>query len=68
LDPEQDLRAKAMRSDGPAFEFPAELTSQTGVSLIEDEKLLPRALRSWVPGEIEAGRAPVLTIDEGGAT
>jgi predicted GNAT family acetyltransferase len=34
---------------------------------VEDEQLLNRNFSGWVPGEIEAGRAPVMAIIENGA-
>ncbi len=34
--------------------------------VVEDERLLERHFRGWVPGEIAAGRSPVLAIVEAG--
>jgi GNAT superfamily N-acetyltransferase len=50
---------------GPAFAFPDDLESPSGTVLIEDEALLDHHFRGWVPGEIAAGRAPVVAIVQG---
>jgi hypothetical protein len=55
-----------MESDGPAFEFPKTLVQSPDVVVVEDEQLLKRNFSGWVPGEIEAGRAPVMAIVEDG--
>jgi predicted GNAT family acetyltransferase len=34
--------------------------------VVEDERLLERNFRGWVPGEIAAGRSPVLAVVEDG--
>lgn len=57
---------KTRRSDGPAFEFPDSLAQSADVVVVEDERLLERNFRGWVPGEIAAGRSPVLAIVENG--
>ena len=57
---------KAMESDGPAFEFPEALVQPSDVVVVEDEQLLNRNFTGWIPGEIEAGRAPVMAIVEDG--
>ena len=57
---------KTMESDGPAFEFPKELVQSPDVVVVEDEQLLNRNFSGWIPGEIEAGRAPVMAIVEDG--
>jgi len=57
---------KVMESDGPAFEFPDALVHSPDVVVVEDEQLLNRNFSGWVPGEIEAGRAPVMAIVEDG--
>lgn len=51
---------------GPAFIFPDEVAEPAGVSIITDERLLERNFKGWVPGEIAAGRSPVLAIFEDG--
>lgn len=61
------LRASKLReSDGPAFEFPESLVSPDDVFVINDEQLLAHNFRGWVPGEIEAGAAPMLAIIQDG--
>jgi GNAT acetyltransferase-like protein len=61
------LKKPATRvSDGPAFEFPDSLAEPSDVVVVEDERLLEQNFRGWVPGEIDAGCAPVLAIVEGG--
>lgn len=55
---------KTHRSDGPAFEFPDSLAQSADVVVVEDERLLEHNFRGWVPGEIAAGRSPVLAIVE----
>jgi len=57
---------KTRRSDGPAFEFPDSLAQSADVVVVEDERLLEHNFRGWAPGEIEAGRSPVLAIVENG--
>jgi len=52
---------------GPACSFPESITEPEGVVRIEDEQLLDRHFRGWVPGEIAAGRGPVLAIVDDGA-
>lgn len=61
---EQRSPAKLNESDGPAFVFPASLPSSGNTVVVEDEQLLEHNFRGWVPGEIAAGRAPVLAIIE----
>ena len=57
--------AKIRESGGPAFEFPVSLVAQPeNVIAIEDEQLLEPNFRGWVPGEIHAGRSPLLAIVE----
>ena len=51
---------------GPAFEFPDSIAEPEEVVLIQDEALLQRHFRGWIPGEIAEGRAPVMAICEGG--
>jgi hypothetical protein len=57
---------KTRQSDGPAFTFPQVLVRPTDVVVVEDERLLEHNFRGWVPGEIAAGRSPVLSIVEDG--
>jgi hypothetical protein len=47
---------------GPAFTFPEAVSRPAGVVVVEDESLLQRHFRGWIPGEIAAGRAPVLAV------
>lgn len=51
---------------GPAFTFPEQIAPPTNVVVVDDERLLERNFRGWVPGEIAAGRSPVLAVLEGG--
>jgi hypothetical protein len=51
---------------GPAFTFPQSLPQPTGVVEIDDEGLLEHHFQGWMPGEIRAGRAPMLAILEQG--
>ncbi len=51
---------------GPAFTFPDAMTPPTDVVVIEEERLLERHFRGWLPGEIAAGRSPVLAVVEEG--
>lgn len=53
-------------SSGPAFAFPDHIDRSTGIKEIDDERLLLHHFRGWVPGEIAAGRAPVMAIVEDG--
>src|SRR5205085_12156888 len=57
---------RTRQSDGPAFEFPDSLPQSAGFVVIEDERLLEQHFRGWVPGEIGAGRSPMLAIVEDG--
>lgn len=54
------------QSDGPAFAFPSSLPESASAVEIDDESLLQPPFRGWVPGEIQAGRAPALAILESG--
>jgi len=47
---------------GPAFEFPDVGATPSDVLLVDDERALNVNFRGWVPGEIAAGRAPVMGI------
>lgn len=53
-------------SSGPAFAFPERTAQPYSVVVIEDERLLERNFRGWVPGEIAAGRSPVVAVLEDG--
>lgn len=53
------------QSSGPAFTFPDALARATDVAVVEDERLLEHNFLGWIPGEIAAGRSPVLAIVEG---
>ena len=64
--PSEMAVTKTRQSDGPAFEFPDSLAPSADVVVVEDERLLQHNFRGWVPGEIDAGRAPVLSIFENG--
>lgn len=66
ITPDQASVRKTIESDGPAFDFPSRLFHSREVVVIEDEQLLNRNFSGWVPGEIEAGRGPVMAIVEGG--
>jgi hypothetical protein len=57
---------KTRQSDGPNFTFPNGLAHPSDVVAVEDERLLARYFRGWVPGEIAAGRSPVLAVVEDG--
>lgn len=52
--------------DGPAFTFPDSLAQPADVIAVTDERLLEHNFRGWVPGEIAAGRSPVLAVVKGG--
>jgi hypothetical protein len=65
LDASCNRSAKSRGSDGPAFVFPDAMIVPEGnddIVRIEDEALVARHFRGWVPGEIAAGRAPVLGV------
>ena len=76
--PASDLRSTPVHADryisvlggriefGPAFAFPPDGERPSGVVVVEDERLLERNFRGWVPGEIAAGRSPVLAVVEDG--
>lgn len=64
--PTREAVSKSRRSDGPAFEFPDSLARPADMVVVEDERLLEHNFRGWAPGEIDAGRAPVLAIVEDG--
>lgn len=53
-------------SSGPAFTFPASVAPPADIVVVEDERLLEHNFRGWVPGEIAAGRSPVLAVVEDG--
>ncbi|MEO8183028.1 MAG: hypothetical protein ABI895_29700 [Deltaproteobacteria bacterium] len=52
--------------NGPAFTFPDLLAPTPGVVLVDDERWLQRNFHGWEPGEMAAGRAPVLAVVEDG--
>jgi len=58
--------AKTRQSDGPNFRFPDVVAHASDIVVVEDERLLEHNFQGWVPGEIAAGRAPVLAIIEDG--
>lgn len=58
--------AKTSQSDGPAFVFPDAIPVPAGIVAVDDERRLARHFRGWVPGEIAAGRAPVMAVVEDG--
>lgn len=64
--PGHEAVVKTRQSDGPAFTFPRALVPPIDVVVVEDERLLERNFRGWVPGEIAAGCSPVLSIVENG--
>jgi hypothetical protein len=58
--------AKTRQSDGPNFTFPDGMARVSDVVVVEDERLLEANFRGWVPGEIAAGRSPVLAVVQEG--
>jgi len=58
--------AKTRQSDGPSLTFPDAVALASGVVVVEDERLLAHNFQGWVPGEIAAGRSPVLAVVEDG--
>ena len=76
--PISDFRAAPLHSErykslirgtvhsGPAFMFPQTIARPQNVVLIEDEQLLDRHFDGWIPGEIRAGRAPVMAVIDDG--
>ncbi|MGC4042420.1 MAG: GNAT family N-acetyltransferase [Armatimonas sp.] len=61
-----DLLGGQVSYDGLAFTFPEILPLATDVVLVEDEHWLERHFQGWEPGEIAAGRAPMLAVVEDG--
>ena len=51
---------------GPAFVFPERIEPVSGIVEIHDEAALNHHLKGWLPGEIAAGRAPVMAVVEDG--
>jgi RimJ/RimL family protein N-acetyltransferase len=47
---------------GPAFEFPESVAAQSDIVVVDDERALHANFRGWVPVEIAAGCAPVMSI------
>jgi hypothetical protein len=58
----EKLADKTTQSDGPVFSFPDSLPHPGEVAVVESEERLAHCFRGWVPGEIAAGRAPVLAV------
>lgn len=56
----------AVESFGPAFTFPDVLPTPLDAVLVENEAGLQHNFRGWRPGEITAGRGPVLAIVDNG--
>lgn len=54
--------SKFRESDGPAFGFPDSLDQPGDVIVVDDERLLERNFRGWIPGELKAGGSPLLAI------
>ena len=61
----QSITGGRVRS-GPAFTFPQAIPRPADVVMVEDEQVLGRYFSGWVPGEIRAGRAPVMAVMENG--
>ena len=61
----QSLLGGHVRS-GPAFTFPQTIPQPAGVFLVENEQLLDRHFTGWTPGEIRAGRAPMMVVMDHG--
>lgn len=53
---------KVRRFHGVAFTFPDGLEQSSDVVSIDNEQLLERYFSPWMPGEIAAGRSPVVAI------
>lgn len=51
---------------GPAFRFPDALPDAGPIAIVDDEARLADAFTGWVPGEIAAGRAPVIAVEQDG--
>jgi hypothetical protein len=47
---------------GPVFVFPERIEPVSGVVEIHDEAALNHHMKGWLPGEIAAGRAPVMAV------
>jgi predicted GNAT family acetyltransferase len=62
----RDAGATVHQTAGPAFSFPAIVELPDDVVTIQDERLLDHNFRGWVPGEIAAGRSPVVALIEDG--
>jgi GNAT superfamily N-acetyltransferase len=64
-----NANAKLVCFHGPAFTFPetdVALPRGPVAAVVSDESVLHRHFRGWAPGEIAAGRAPVLALLEDG--
>jgi hypothetical protein len=57
---------KTRLSDGPAFAFHDAIPESCGVVVVDDERRLDRHFHGWAPGEIAAGRGPVMAVVEDG--
>lgn len=66
ITPGETPPTKVQQTDGPAFEFPPTVAAPDGIVVIDDEAPLQHHFRGWIPGEIAAGRAPVMAIIEDG--
>jgi len=63
----QERGAASIRTiSGPSFLFPERIEPVSGVVEIEDEAALNHHMKGWLPGEIAAGRAPVMAVVEDG--
>lgn len=54
--------SRVVQSGGPAFSFPASIERSPDIVFVEDERLLERNFRGWVPGEIAGGSGPVAAV------
>lgn len=62
VDNQQPLENKQRSSDGPAFSFPSVIPELGETVRIESEDLINHHLPGWLPGEIAAGRSPVMAV------
>jgi hypothetical protein len=62
----QEVGATLRQSAGPAFEFPDAIAQSADIVVVEDEQQLHQNFHGWVPGEIAAGRAPVMAAFKDG--
>ncbi|MBX3001643.1 MAG: GNAT family N-acetyltransferase [Caldilineaceae bacterium] len=54
--------SRMRQTGGPAFTFPDLVAQPANVVVVDDERLLNHNFRRWRPGEIAAGRSPVLAV------